>query len=98
VDHKCLMRFGALYKLSDADRIAVCQEIAEACEKSFRRGFSHGYMGVGGVVVDVMDWRFNVSLSDSPSAHGTYDSTALHRHAHEVGLPIKTHDVEAETN
>ena len=81
-------RFGLLYKLSDKDRVALCREIAEACEQSFRRGFQHGYEGVGDVVVDVLDWRFNTSLKKSPSPHGTYDSDSLNRHAHEVGLPI----------
>ncbi len=79
--------FGLLYKLTDADRLTVCQKIAEACEQSFRRGFMHGYQGAEPVVVDTMEWRFNVPLSESPSPHGTYDDDALHRHTHEVGLP-----------
>ena len=83
-----MQRFGVLYKLSSEDRLEICQQIAEACEQSFRRGFSQGYAGCGEVVVDVEDWRFNTPLSDSPSPHGTYDSDALHRHANEVGLPI----------
>lgn len=90
-------RFGLLYRLSNADRVAVCQEIAEACEKSFRRGFSQGYQGCGEVMVDVMEWRFNTPLSDSPSPHCTYDNDALHRHAHEVGLPIYVHEPETQS-
>lgn len=82
-----LMRFGSLYKLSDEDRIKVCQEIAEACEQSFRRGFAQGYAGCGTVEVDVTEWRFNVPLSESPSPHGTYDATTLARHTFAVGLP-----------
>lgn len=80
-------RFGTLYKLSNEDRRKVCQEIAEACEKSFRRGFHQGREGAEDVVVDVVDWRFNTPLSDSPSPHGTYDCDAITRHANEVELP-----------
>jgi predicted DNA-binding transcriptional regulator AlpA len=80
-------RFGPLYKLSKHDRRKVCREIAEACEKSFRRGFHQGREGVGDVVVDLMEWRFNTPLSESPSPHGTYDSDSITRHSHEVGLP-----------
>lgn len=80
-------RFGLLFKLSDADRLKLCKEIAEACEKSFRRGFQHGYMGCGDVVVDVERWRFATPLASSPSPHGTYSNTALARHAFEAGLP-----------
>ena len=86
-DFKTACRFGALYKLSKKDRREVCQEIAEACEKSFRRGFHQGREGADDVVVDVMEWRFNAPLSDSPSPHGTYDSSAIARHSSEVGLP-----------
>lgn len=81
------MRFGVLYRLKDEDRLAVCKAIAEACEQSFRRGFMHGWMGSGDVEVDVMDWRFNTPLSESPSPHGSYDNSSLARHSHEVGLP-----------
>ena len=80
-------RFFALYKLSKEDRRKICREIAEACEKSFRRGFHQGREGAGDVVVDLMDWRFNTPLSQSPSPHGTYDSDAITRHSAEVGLP-----------
>jgi hypothetical protein len=80
-------RFGLLYRLKDEDRIAVCNAIAEACEQSFRRGFMQGWMGSGDVEVDVMDWRFNTPLSESPSPHGTYDNSSLARHTHEIGLP-----------
>jgi hypothetical protein len=80
-------RFGLLYRLKDDDRIAVCKAIAEACEQSFRRGFMHGWMGSGDVEVDVMDWRFNTPLSESPSPHGTYDNSSIARHTHEIGLP-----------
>lgn len=83
-----MYRFGALYKLSADERLDICRQIAEACEQSFRRGFSQGHLGCGDVVVDVMDWRFNTSISQSPSPHGTYSSDALRRHANEVGLPI----------
>ena len=86
--------FGLLYKLSDDERLHVCRAISEACEQSFRRGFCHGYAGAEEVAVDVLDWRFNVPLCESPSPHGTYDNDSLHRHAHEVGLPI--HDIEPE--
>lgn len=95
MDHKYEKRFGALYKLSDEDRRSICQQIAEACEQSFRRGFAQGHEGCGEVVVDVLDWRFNVPRSDSPSPHGTYSSDSMSRHAHEVGLPV--HIAEPET-
>ena len=88
-------RLGLLYKLSDKDRLAICQEIAEACEKSFRRGFQQGYMGAGEVVVDVERWRFATSLAKSPSAHGTYSTTALYRHGYEVGLPYRISEPES---
>jgi hypothetical protein len=87
MDMQRARRFGALYKLSDEDRVQVCQQIAEACEQSFRRGFSQGYAGCEQVVVDVLSWRFNVPLSESPSPHGTYDNDSLSRHAFAVGLP-----------
>jgi hypothetical protein len=92
-----MKRFGALYMLPHEDRIAVCQQIAEACEKAFRRGFSQGYAGSADVEVDVWDWRFNVPLSESPSPHGTLDSSALVRHSHEVGLPIHRLEIEKES-
>lgn len=94
MDEKYEMRFGALYKLSDEDRRDICQQIAEACEQSFRRGFQQGYEGCGEVTVDVPNWRFNTPHSDSPSPHGTYDNDSLSRHAHEVGLPIYTSEPE----
>lgn len=84
-------RFGLLYKLSEKDRHAVCKEIAEACEKSFRRGFTQGCETRDDVTVDLVRWRFFVSLSKSPSPHGTYDSTAIERHRLEVGLPYFPH-------
>lgn len=80
-------RFGLLYKLSDEDRLTICQEIAEACEKSFRRGFSQGCESSADVVVDLEQWRFSTPLAQSPSPHGTYDSSSICRHASEVGLP-----------
>ena len=91
-------RFGLLFKLSEKDRLAICKEIAEACEKSFRRGFQQGYMGAGEVVVDVERWRFATSLAKSPSPHGTYSSTSLHRHGYEVGLPYRTSEPESCRN
>jgi hypothetical protein len=84
------LRFGPLFKLSEDDRLAMCRQIAEACEQSFRRGFQQGYEGAGDVTVDVLAWRFAVPLSESPSPHGTYDTDSLSRHAHEVGLPCNT--------
>lgn len=96
MDWKYAMRFGALYKLSDEDRLDICRQIAEACEQSFRRGFSHGYQGCGEVAVDVLDWRFNVPHSESPSPHGTYDNDSLSRHSHEVGLPIHVSQPEMQ--
>ena len=83
------LRFGRLFKLSDEDRVALCQEIAEACEQSFRRGFHQGHEGSEDVTVDVLSWRFNIPLSDSPSPHGAYDMDSLARHSHEAGLPIQ---------
>ena len=97
MEAKLAMRFGALYKLSDKDRLEVCREIAEACEKSFRRGFQQGYEGADEVVVDVLDWRFNTSLRKSPSPHGTYSCTALDRHRMEVGLPCRAFEPEKRT-
>lgn len=88
MDIKYAMPFGALYKLSDTDRIEICRQISEACEKSFRRGFHHGHEGCGEVAVDVFNWRFNTPLHDSPSPHGTFDNRSISRHAHEVGLPV----------
>ena len=82
-----MMRFGALWKLSDSDRANICREIANACEQSYRRGFMHGHIGEYGVEVDLFDWRFNTPLSESPSPHGTYDADSLTRHAAEIGLP-----------
>lgn len=87
-------RFGLLFKLSDEDRLKLCKEIAEACEKSFRRGFQQGYMGCGDVVVDVERWRFAAPLSSSPSPHGTYSTTAIARHSFEVGLPSRVNQPE----
>jgi hypothetical protein len=81
------LRFGRLFKLSDEDRVALCHEIAEACEQSFRRGFQQGYEGAEPVTVDVLSWRFNTPLSESPSPHGLYDNDSISRHSHEVGLP-----------
>lgn len=97
MDFKIAGRFGALYKLSEKDRRDICQQIAEACEQSFRRGFQHGYEGVGDVVVDVLDWRFNTSLKKSPSPHGTYSCTALDRHRMEVGIPCRDCEPEKQS-
>lgn len=93
---KLATRFGALYKLSDEDRLDICQQIAEACEKSFRRGFQQGYEGADDVAVDVLNWRFNTSLRKSPSPHGTYSCTALDRHRMEVGLPTSLSQPEMQ--
>ena len=82
---KLATRFGALYKLSEEDRLDICQQIAEACEKSFRRGFQQGYESEE-IAVDLIDWRFATTLSESVSPHGTYNSPSILRHAHEVGL------------
>ncbi len=81
-------RLGLLYRLSDSDRMAVCQEIAESCEQAFRRGFQQGAETGRDAVVDILDWRFGVPFSESPSPHGTYDCDAITRHAFEAGLPI----------
>jgi hypothetical protein len=83
------LRFGLLFKLSDEDRFALCQQIAEACEQSYRRGFQQGYEGAADVTVDVTEWRFHEPLWYSPSPHGTYEGHSLIRHAHEVSLPIQ---------
>lgn len=91
------VRFGALYKLSDEDRLDICQQIAEACEQSFRRGFAQGHEGFGEVAVDILDWRFNCPHHLSPSPHGTYDSSLLSRHAHEVGLPVLVSQPEKQS-
>jgi hypothetical protein len=81
-------RLGLLYRLSDSDRMAVCQEIAESCERAFRRGFAQGVEAGHDAVVNIEDWRFRVPLAESPSPHGTYDCDAITRHAFEAGLPI----------
>lgn len=85
---------GVFYKLSDADRLALCQWIAKACEKSYRRGFHHGHERNYPVTVDVLDWRFNVPLSRSPSPHGSYNDDSLRRHAFEVSLPVHASNPE----
>lgn len=85
---KLATRFGALYKLSDEDRLDICQQIAEACEQSFRRGFQQGLDSDGSdVVVDIMSWRFATPMAESVSPHGTYTCSSISRHTHEVGLP-----------
>ena len=89
MESKLATRFGALYKLSEEDRLDICQQIAEACEKSFRRGFSQGFdSDHDEVSVDIEEWRFSTPLAKSVSPHGTYSGSSLMRHAHEVGLPI----------
>ncbi len=37
-------------------------------EKSYRRGFQHGTLGIH--TINVEDFRFNVSLDKSPFTHG----------------------------
>ena len=97
MDLRSEVRFGALYKLSDEDRLDICQQIAEACEQSFRRGFQQGHEGGSEVTVDILDWRFNCPHRLSPSPHGTYDSYSLERHAHEVGLPVLVSQPEMQS-
>lgn len=87
-------RLGLLYRLSDSDRMAICQEIAESCERAFRRGFAHGVDAGHDAVVNIEDWRFRVPLAESPSPHGTYDCDAISRHRIEAGLPTEQIYVE----
>ena len=98
MESKLVTRFGALYKLSEEDRLDICQQIAEACEQSFRRGFSQGLDSDDDeVVVDIMKWRFATPLAESVSPHGTYSGPSILRHAHEVGLPTFFDQPETRT-
>lgn len=76
------------------DKTALLRMIAMCCEQSFRRGFQQGWDSKerGDQVCDLIRWRFSTSLSVSPSPHGTYHDTSLHRlksecKLHQVGLP-----------
>ena len=86
---------GLLYRFRDSERLALCQEIAEACEQAYRRGFAQGVETGRDAVVDIEHWRFGIPLSESPSPHGTYDCDALARHTFAAGLPTETIYVES---
>ena len=89
-DLKPFCDFKLLFNLGSRDRRRVCEAIAAACEKSYRRGFQHGTLADVPVMVDVGEWRRS-PLDQSPSPHdpeGTgFQPCSLERHRREVGIP-----------